>query len=379
MSRNGRSRPTQTKRPQAQPRGAEVDAILGDLHEGGAPAQWPTQSLDRAERRLEGVLAGIAISAAESVSTTMAALRAEDQGWTRPGAQTDPVDYSLYELCTIRKNCRKLWLIDGAIKNAERLLLSGSVGRGILTPKAASPAVQPVVDEFFKDPDNRLAAFSPQAIERMNLGFMLDGEVFIALNTSRADGHVKLSIIPVSEITELVRHPDNPQRVVAYQRTYKPERFDWSTGKRVTNTESVVCYYRDIEAPDLDEPRLGDDPAAAELLAGCPSLVPNVCLFQIRVNTTGLRGVPLVARAVEWARAHHRCVTDMVCYVRALTAIAWIKKARTRSASAFATSAAVGVDSAAGPGGVYTSNDATDISAVNVGGGGRVRSERPSG
>lgn len=330
------------------------------------------ERLTVAEAKLNAIVSKLSANAIETIedilateATTQAALRAEDQGWVRPAGSQTATDYTFGELVKLRKRSRALWLVDGTIKSAERLLLSGSVGRGILKPKAGQ-ALQETVDEFFNDPDNQLSVFSPQAIEQLNLAFMLDGEVFIACNTTAADHRVKMHLIPANEITEVVTHPDNPSRVIAYQRTYKPEWFNWSTGKREFSQQSVVAYYRDIETPDPFGTEATEDPEAARVLAQCPALLDDVCIMQVRVNTTGLRGVPLVARAIEWARAHHRCVTDLVCYTRAITAIAWIKKALTRSQSAFAASAAVGVDSPAGPGATYTTSGSTDIQSVNV-------------
>lgn len=326
---------------------------------------------DRAWVRLERATAGLMQSL---VSEASKAMRGEDVGWRAlaSGARTsdNTRDYTHAELLDIRRNCRQVWRHDGAVSNAERLLLVGSVGKGLQKPNATkSKAVQKIVDALWEDDDNQRALFGMQALERINLGFMLDGELILALHTSAADHTVKLSVIDPDEITEVIPHPENRNRPMVYQRVCYPQVFDFDAGTWKASSEPSVVYYRDIGIADpFDEYSGGMD--ASEYLADVPNLQSDVCLIHVPVNTVGVRGVPLVARAVEWVQAYHGCITDLVNLAKALSAIAWYKKVKSRNQTAIDASAAQMSSLTPGAGGAYVANDSVDLSPVSVSTGG---------
>jgi hypothetical protein len=298
-------------------------------------------------------------------------LRREDVGWSSvsSAAADTSKEYTHAELLKIRKNCREVWRHDGTVCNAERLLLVGSIGKGLIKPTATTPGVQTVVDAVWKDKDNQRVLFGLQALERINLAFMLDGEVFFAVHTSNADSAVKLSLIDPDEITNVIPHPDNKDRPLCYQRTFYDREFDFASGTWVTTTTARTIYYRDIGISDPLDPHAEIDDAAP-LLADIPNLQENVAIYHVMVNTVGTRGVPLVARAVEWVKAYHGCIKDLVNLAKALAAIAWYKKVRSRNAEAIAASAQQMSTLPPGAGAVHVANDSTELAPVNVGVGG---------
>ena len=153
--------------------------------------RWPWQQdteHTQALRAAETEYARLQEAVASNVRQQMAE---EDRGWAAMAGYADSLDLTLRDLDDIRKRCRALWRVDPTVRQAERLLASGTFGEGISTPAATDEAVQAIIDEHWDDADNQLALYSHEAMLRSNLLMMTDGEQFLTLHTSRADHKVK--------------------------------------------------------------------------------------------------------------------------------------------------------------------------------------------
>lgn len=331
------------------------------------------QTAERAERasavdvsiaRTEAHLARVS----ETIAAEMQRELTEESGWQLlSDLGGDSYDLSNAARAAIAAKCIRLWMVDGAIGQAESLLASGTFGQGISAPRAADPRVQRIIDRFWDDADNQLALTSIDAMIGINRALMLEGERFLTVHTSAADSLVKLADIPASEITDVITHPQNRRKALVYKRSWRPARYDWGRGTWVTDTQPMVRYYRDLAAPDPRAPRDDDDDEALELLASVPDLDDDTAILHVRVNNIGLRGVPEVYRAYDWARTHAGTVSDMATMTKALSMFAWRKKIRTRSEAAVRSGASQFQSPPPGPGAVHVSNDNVELDPVNVG------------
>ncbi|MBD3175335.1 MAG: hypothetical protein GF320_09145 [Armatimonadia bacterium] len=267
----------------------------------------------------------------------------------------------------IVERCIKLWMVDGAIAQAESLLASGTFGQGLSAPRAPDLRVQKIIDAFWHDSDNQLVCTSVQAMNLTNRALMLEGERFFTVHTSPADSSVKMADVPAEEIAEVIPHPENRRKPLLYKRVWRPSRYDFGKGQWVSADREQVRYYRDLRAPDPLLPRDDDDPEALELIETCPQLDPDVAVLHFYTNSLGLRGIPEVYRAYDWARVHSGTVADMATITKALAAFAWQKRMRTRSESVVRNSASNFQAPPPGPGGVHVGNENVQLEPVKVG------------
>lgn len=343
------SRAVESQEPEAPSQGVRSEA-------------WA--AADRAWAQCDLELARVSESA---LSQLQQELKDEAQ-WKRLG-QSFGTSYDLNASArkTIIGQCVKLWMIDGGIAQAESLLASGTFGQGLAAPRAVDPRVQKVIDRFWSDPDNQLVCTSVQAMHFSNRALMLEGERFFTIHTSPADSSVKMADLPVEEIVEVIPHPENRRKPLLYKRVWRPSRYNFAKGRWETAEREQVRYYRDLRAPDPLLPGEDDDPEALELIQSCPDLEPDVAILHFYSNSFGLRGLPEVYRAHDWAKVHSGTVADMATVTKALAAFAWQKKVRTRSSAVVRNSAETFQSPAPGPGAVQVGNENVDLEPIKVG------------
>jgi len=303
-------------------------------------------------------------------SQTAYELKQEELGWVRIGEGADSYDLSWSDREFIRSRCVALWQIDPTVAQAMSLLQSGTFGRGVGTPKANDKRIQPIIDRFWDDRDNKLCLLSRQGQMETNLLLGMEGERFFTLHTSAADSHVKIADIPVQEVVAVITHPQNRRQPVLYKRTAVQRKWDFGTGTWKLEGEKADTYYRDCKYPaERDAELERSDPDAAALIASVPEgkLIDDVLVYHLRVNTVGLRGIPELYRALDFARSHDRTLSSMVTLTRAQATIAWIKKLVTKSSAAIDKAAKQMRDPVPGVASTYVSNQAAELKPVDVG------------
>jgi hypothetical protein len=137
--------------------------------------------------------------------------------------------------------------------------------------------IRDIVEEFWNDDDNKLILTS-RAAERDALDDVAtDGEKFFLGFEDPAAPYLKLSFLPVEEITHIVYDPDNRARPVYYQRTYIEQKFDGKNDQYVPDSEPIKKYYLDYRVTDEDLTRIGSSiviPVEQEGSAGAARLPP---------------------------------------------------------------------------------------------------------
>lgn len=336
-----------------------------------AEAAQAAREVAAVERNIELAAARIAEATASQLAQDMAD---EDRGWTRVNEATAP-DYDIKrsDLERIRAKCIALWQIDGALAQAAHLLKSGTFGGGISPPKAADKRVQEVVDRLWDDDVNQQALFSREAMGQANLALVLEGERFFSLHTSAADDAVKVGVITPGQVTEAVTHPEDARRVVLWKREFRGRKWDFSRGAYVPEEGKRTWYYRDwrYSPQRMAEQDIRDNEAEALIQAAGRALQDDVCLYQFRSNTLGLRGIPEAYRAYDWSKAHARALSDLTTLVKALAMFAWKKKVQTRSAADLKALAQQFRDPVPGPGAVQVENQNVDLQPIDVSTGGQ--------
>lgn len=334
----------------------------------------------RDRRETRRVLESARVNMARAVETiaakAMQDLADDDLGWRKLGDQGGDYDYSNKALADIRRQCISLWNVDPTIGQAVSLLQSGALGAGVEEPTAADERLQEIISTFWGDEDNQLALFGRQGQILLHLSLMLEGERFLTLFTSEQDAEVRLSDVAPGEVVSVITHPENRRRVVLYRREYNPEVWDPRRGGYDTSKARVVEYLRDWRlAPEVAEGRFDGDAALADMLGSVEGQLRQDCYcYHVRTPGLGLRGVPAVWRAFEWARAHGRSLSTMMDLASALARFAWSKKVTTNSAAtleSFAESFYPGAgEPTHGPGAVDVHNQNVDLQPVNISTGG---------
>jgi hypothetical protein len=340
-------------------------SIITDIRE----ALQARRDLARATREAQQQVATVAEALASRAARDLAD---DDAGWRRLSDLGGAYDYTAADLADIRTRCISLWKIDPTVAQAVSLLQSGALRDGELEPDATDERVQEVVDEFWQDDDNQLALFGRDGLALLHLTLMLEGERFLTLFTSERDAAVRIGDVRPDEITQVITHPENWRRPVLYKREYRASEYNAREG-RYHPGERRVEYLRDWRlSPEVAGDRWDDDAPLQELLASVGDALRDDCwCYHARVRGLGLRGMPAVWRAFEWAKAHGKSLSTMMTLASALAAFAWTKTVKTKSAATLEGFAAThGGSPAQGPGAMHVGNDKVDLQPVAISTGG---------
>ena len=272
-----------------------------------------------------------------------------ESGW-RPvgGVSGETLDEG--RLPEIRRRCAEVWQVEPALRRVEELLGHGALGRGLDGPRSEDAELHVVLRESWEDADNQRALFGRRALRGVNLGWLVDGEVFYAVHAGPLDALVKVARVAAGEVEGVVPSPEDWTRPVAYRRSVRRREYDAGTGS-----------WRDVGArghEHLADAREmwrsggpGDDVADFLALVGARG---DVSMVHVPVNTLGLRGVPELWRALDWAEAHGLSLSSMVDLAQALGTLAWTARVESKSADAVAAAGSIYSDPRPGAGSVLS-------------------------
>lgn len=292
------------------------------------------------------------------------------QGFSKLSAATGSYDLATSDLKEVRRRCLELWRIDSTLAQTINLLQGGTFGGVLEPPQASTPGIQAIVDEFWLDSDNQLAAFGRAAQESLNTALVLEGERFFTMHTSKADHCVKLSFLPPDEITQVLPHPTNRLRPVLYERRYRSQIYNFEMKAWETSSKDTTVYYLDaaygIYWSSIDDPTILDDDVQRMIQSVGDGLVDQQCISHVKVNTLGRRGIPEAYRAYDWAKAHDRALSSLVTMAHALAALAWRQKVATTSVDTVEKIARQWRETPPGPGAVKVENTASETVPVSA-------------
>jgi hypothetical protein len=235
------------------------------------------------------------------ISSADLELALEDKGFIRLGGPARSGELEAASRQLIVERARLYWHRDPLCKQAVRLWTDYSVGDG-LTFRAEKPAVQAVLEEFWKHRKNR-RILRARGQRKSSTKLLVDGEVFFALF-----GETPLirRIDPL-EITDIISLSDDKESPVFYKR-----QFMTATGQQRT------IYYLDWSYADGEEevPLLKDDKGATIKWKS------KVYIYHLPFDDFAQRGNSLLGSVLDWCREHRRFMTSRVAITQALAKFA---------------------------------------------------------
>lgn len=232
-------------------------------------------------------------------------LALEDESWTRLVSGSE-LEFSRPGLDKLVRIARIMALKNPLVRRAVRVQGLYVFGQGF-TIAGRDESTQAVVDRFVGDPGNRKVLFGQRAAQARNATMLTDGNLFLRLFRSPADGHLRLRRIPFTQVTDIIRDPDDAETAMFYRRS-------WSDG----SGQHVELY------PDW---RLRKE---AQALAVLPRGEADKVVWDTpvyHVSAGGLDdmafGLPELYSSTDWARSYVAYLSDMATTARSLSRFAW--------------------------------------------------------
>lgn len=248
-------------------------------------------------------------------------LMLEDRGWQRLGMWADQ-QFSRAGLERSAKLCRAMAVANPLIRRGLNLRIAYIWGSGVSIAARATgksktnPAeqdVNAVVQGFLDSRDVRKNLYGAAAREANERTLGTDGNLIAALFTSPRTGRVRPRLIPLEEITQIIKNPEDRTEPWFYERV--------STGP---DGQQLTTYHPDIDYAGArftikQAIRLGDQTMVkGEILWDAPVL-------HMKVNALANWdfGIGDAFAAIAWARAYKEFLEDWAKLVKALSRFAW--------------------------------------------------------
>lgn len=209
----------------------------------------------------------------------------------------------------------KYWVSDPVVGQSVDMLADYVVGKGIEMPHAENKDLATVIAEFWNDPANKRVLTSAEAQRQKVIELELMGNVYPVAFVNEANGRVKLSDIPPTEISEIIAHPEDRKRHIYFRRNHTPARYNFKDGSWEVQETKHLYYTAAFEKP----------------ISGYgPTRVEKGEVFHWSINrlSDGKFGNPRVARIIDWVRAYNEFMKARVSLMRALSMFAWQRKVK---------------------------------------------------
>lgn len=225
--------------------------------------------------------------------------------------------------------------------------------RGLPEPKQGRPAagVDARVQEYVDLPVNQKYVFSPEARIRREVALFTNGNVFYLFNKNTKVGVP----VPIWEISDILRNPDDPAEVWAYRRK-------WLSYANPKNpVEQVRWYYTDLFADKRGDARVVDYGGTEEPIG------TDYVIFDMKVNQQigHAWGWPDGGAAVEWAAAYVNYIKNGMLASEAMTRYLFKVSTPTKTGG---EKAAATVSGSRGAGQTFVGSGGADISALSTAG-----------
>lgn len=236
-------------------------------------------------------------------------LALEDEGWNRLGAQSQ-YDFSRTGLKKIIEIARAMFLANPLINHGVMVQADYVWAQGVnITPKAQLLA--PVINAFLDHRGNKREFTGHQARILKEIAAQTDGNIFFALFTDPSTGAVRLRSVPVDQVDQIVKNPEDDHEPWYYLRQWTPA--DPKNPAQIGSTKKA--YYPDwLYRPKYKPSKVNDI-----------DVMWNSPIYHIKVGCTDNMsfGVPEVYAALDWARAVVQSLEDYATIRRAHARFAW--------------------------------------------------------
>lgn len=255
------------------------------------------------------------------------------------------------------------------IKRGVRLQTFYVFGRGV-NIVAKDETINEVIQAFIDDQSNQTELTSAQARKQRDIELTVDGNLFFAFFVQPDTGNVRIGTIPVDEITEIIRDPNNRKRNIYYKREWQTQALDLATGE--IKVQRNTRYYRDYRYPDT-RATIGSGEKAIQVDQAATIYHVKVGAYQ-----DWAYGLPETYAALDWARAYKSFLEDFAKIIKSLARFAWRKRVGGGAAGVAAAKRklnstlgqGLGTETNPSPnaGSVYISNDGDDLDPIKTAG-----------
>jgi hypothetical protein len=238
-------------------------------------------------------------------------LALDDEGWMDLELAGER-EFSRDGLARIIRLARLAYLKNPLINRAVSIGAHYVFGQGINIQAAREP-VNDVIQAFWDDRTNGKALTKQQALVMKETELEVTGNVLMALFPSRVTGAVKVRSIPIEEVTEVIKNPDDAMEPWFYRRIWRERVLNQGNGQ--TEIRERKALYPDwAYRPTMRRPAIGDLPVHWE----SPMYHVKVGGFE-----SWSFGVPEVYSALDWAKAVKEDLEDYLTIRRALARFVW--------------------------------------------------------
>ena len=243
-----------------------------------------------------------------------------DRGWQTLGMWGD-AQFSRRGTWQNARLCRVMAVANPLIRRGLSLRTSYVWGGGVTIAAREAGGddgaqdVNAVLQAFLDDPTVRKVLTGSTARETNERTLGTDGNLFAALFTAPRTGRVQPRLLPLDEITAVVRNPEDRTEVWFYQRI----SLDAAGNERVT-------YHPDVDyQPRVRVTRFGGTATIGGAPVAAGDVLWDAPVLHLKVNALADWdfGVGDAFAAIAWARAYKEFLEDWAKLVKALSRFAW--------------------------------------------------------
>lgn len=240
----------------------------------------------------------------ESLADVQLAL--DDIGWRPLGMDVDANEIPLDTIKNVAQTTRALLTINPLIKRGIAVRTTYIWGQGVKFEGLEA------TDPILIDPTNQKFIFSPEAQTELEACMATDGNLFVLVTKQPT---VKLTRVPMKQITGTVTDPANNEDIWFYQRTWDETVNNFSDAN--ATVKNRVAYYpaADYDAAVNGKPRvIRDKPVIWE-----SAILENKANKQLGWKW----GVPDLMSVVFWSKAYKEFLENSATLVKAYSRYAF--------------------------------------------------------
>ncbi len=255
-------------------------------------------------------------------------LMLEDRGWVRMGMWADH-EFTRAGLERSARMCRAMILANPLIRRAMSLRTAYVWGGGVVISakaqggEAGEQNVNALIQDFMDDRAVRKELTGAGARETNERTLGSDGNLFCALFTAPRTGRVQPRMIPLEEITAIIKNPEDRSEIWFYKRVSVD-----GAGRVTTTYHPDVDYQPAVRVKTFGSYNDGDSTFLATI--GGATIDPGEVLWDAPILSGKVNalanwdfGIGDMFAAIAWARAYKEFLEDWAKLVKALSRFAW--------------------------------------------------------
>lgn len=185
--------------------------------------------------------------------------------------------------------------------------------------------IRDIIESFWEDGDNQLALTSHSAMKVMLDETITDGEKFYACFEDKSEPYIKVSEIPIEEITTIIYDMNNRLRPVYYRRQYQELTYDGESEMLKPKGQPVIKYYLDHR---ITEEIFAEVTKGIKIPKG--KIDQKAKIFHSKINEIptrdGKRGLSELYASREWFRVFREFMEGRASINAAAQAISYVRK-----------------------------------------------------